>query len=200
MVASDLGRLAPDQLERFRRFLFGEEGWWAGNALECRKPGAAIGRLVGGCLSVIASTIGTPYEIETRGGVLFLEDVGEPPYRIDRLLTQLVHARKFEAVAGVVLGTFHNCDPPDSSGEVMSIFDDILGRLGIPVVSGFDAGHHSGGAVLPMGCQVRLNADGGTIELLEPIFGNRAPVSPATRDLARVAAAALRRGPGSLGR
>jgi len=200
MAASDLARLGPDELERFRRFLFAEEGWWAGSGLESRVAGSATGRLVGGCLSVIASTIGTPYEIETRGGVLFLEDIGEPSYRIDRLLTHLVHARKFEGVAAVVLGTFHDCDPPDAPGQVMAIADEILGRLGIPVVSGFDAGHHSGGAVLPMGCQVSLNADAGVIELLEPVFGNKAPVSPATRDLARVAAAALRRGPGSLGR
>ncbi|MFN2427349.1 MAG: LD-carboxypeptidase [Candidatus Binatia bacterium] len=200
MVASDLARLGPDELERFRRFLFGEEGWWAGKDLECRKPGSATGRLAGGCLSIIATTIGTPYEIDTRGSVLFLEDIAEPPYRIDRLLTHLLHARKFEGVAAVVLGKFHDCDPPNAPGQVMAIADEILGRLGIPVVSGFDAGHLSGGAVLPMGCQVLVNADAGSIELQEPVFGNSAPVSSAARDLARVAAAALRRGPGSLGR
>ena len=89
MASSDLARLGPDELERFRRFLFGEEGWWAGDDLECRKPGTGNGRLAGGCLSVLVTTIGTPYEIETRGSVLFLEDIGEPPYRIDRMLTHL---------------------------------------------------------------------------------------------------------------
>jgi len=200
MVASDLGRLPIEQLESFRRFLFAQEGWWAGSGLQMRAPGSATGRLVGGCLSVIATTIGTPYEIDTRGGVLFLEDIAKPPYRIDRLLTHLVHAHKFDGVAAVVLGTFHNCDPPDAPGQVMQIADEILGRLGIPVVSAFDSGHHSGGAVLPLGCQVRVNADEGAIELLEPVFGNKAPVSPASRDLRRVAAASLRRGPGNLGR
>jgi muramoyltetrapeptide carboxypeptidase len=198
MATSDLPRLGPDDLERFRRFLFAEEGWWAGQGLVCRVSGSGTGRLVGGCLSVLTTTIGTPYEIDTRGNVLFLEDVNEPPYRIDRNLTHLLHARKLEDVAAVVLGRFHECDPPDASGQCAEIFEDFFGRLGIPTVSGFDSGHHSGGAVVPMGCQVRVEAETGIVELLEPVFGNRAPISTASRDLARIAAASLRRGPGSM--
>lgn len=202
MVASDLARLDDERLERFRRFLFGEGDWWAGEGLETRVAGSAMGRLAGGCLSILASTIGTPYEIETSGSVLFLEDIAEPPYSIDRLLTHLLHAGKFQDVAAVVLGTFHDCDRPEAPGQVMDVVDEILGPLGIPVLSGFDAGHVSGAAVLPMGCQVRVEAgpEGGSIELLEPMFGNKAPVSKATHDPARVAAAVLRRGPGSLRR
>ena len=75
----------------------------------------------------------------------------------------------------MVLGTFHNCDRRTRPARD-EIVDEILGRLGVPVVSGFDAGHYSGGAVLPMGCQVRVDADAGTVELLEPVLGNRAPV------------------------
>ncbi len=198
MATSDLPRISQDELERFRRFLFAEEGWWAGRDLMCRVSGSGTGRLVGGCLSVLASTVGTPYEIDTRGNVLFLEDINEPPYRIDRALTQLLHAKKFEDVAAVILGKFHDCDPPGGSGQVMAVFDEIVGKLGIPMVSGFDAGHKSGGAVLPMGCQVRVDAEAGIVELLEPVFGNRAPVSTASRDLKRIAAASLRRGPGSM--
>lgn len=222
MVASDLARLPEAQLERFRRFLFGEDGWWAGRDLFCRLSGAASGRLVGGCLSVIATTIGTPYEIDTEGGVLFLEDIAEPPYRIDRLLTHLLHAGKLDGVKAVILGTFHDCERESDRGQLMDIFDEILAPLGIPVVSGFDAGHYSGGAVLPMGCRVRVDADAGTVELLEEAFGDGRPAPPvevaaaphepaparpeplrqqvATNDLARRAAAALRRGPGGLGR
>lgn len=204
MAASDLPRLDAGQLERFRRFLFGEQGWWAGSDLVARAPGHATGRLVGGCLSVLVTTLGTPYEVDTRGGVLFLEEVGESPYRIDRLLTQLLHARKFEGVSAVVLGTFHGCDTPDAPDLVMDICDEILAPLGIPVLSGFDAGHQSGGAVLPMGCQVRVNADTRTVELLEPVLAGRAKATPvmtaAQRDIARVTAAALRRGPGSAAR
>lgn len=223
MVASDLGRLPEGPLERFRRFLFGEDGWWAGKDLFCRLSGASSGRLVGGCLSVLATTIGTPYEVDTDGSVLFLEDIAEPPYRIDRLLTHLLHAGKLDQVKAVILGTFHGCEPENARGQLMDIFDEILAPLGIPVVSGFDAGHHSGGGVLPMGCRVRVDADAGTVELLDDAFGDGRPAPPvevaeappatpaaqqpepprpqlAASDLARKAAAALRRGPGGLGR
>jgi muramoyltetrapeptide carboxypeptidase len=198
MAASDLPRLGPDQLERFRRFLFGEDGWWAGGKLGCRASGAAKGRLVGGCLSVIVTTIGTPYEIDTKGAVLFLEDVNESPYRIDRMLTHLSHAGKLAGVAAVVLGSFHGCGEEE---EVLAIADEILSPLRIPVVSGFDAGHGSGGAVLPIGCEVFVDADAGSIELLEPVFASHAASAPASaKDLARLAAAAARRGPGFAGR
>ncbi len=230
MVASDLARLPEAQLERFRSFLFGEDGWWTGRDLFCRLSGAASGRLAGGCLSVIATTIGTPYEIDTDGAVLFLEDIAEPPYRIDRLLTHLLHAGKLDGVKAVILGTFHDCEPPTARGQITDIAVEILAPLGIPVVSGFDAGHYSGGGVLPMGCRVHVDADAGTVDLLDEAFGDGRPVaaieeertppeptrswpeaappSPppvtqpsfGTNDLARKAAAALRRGPGGLRR
>lgn len=204
MAASDLPNLVPGELDRFRRFLFGEQGWWAGDDVVRRTSGSARGRMVGGCLSVIATTIGTPYEIDTRGGVLFLEDVGESPYRIDRLLMHLLHANKLKDVAAIVLGSFHGCDRPEAPGQVMAIADEILGGLGVPVVSGFDAGHHSGGAVVPIGCEVRVDADAGVVELLEPAFSDWASPTSASpsassataTSLARLAASAARRGPG----
>lgn len=168
MVASDLARLAPPELERFRRFLFGEDGWWAGEGLVGRTGGSAAGRMTGGCLSVVVTTIGTPYEIDTTGSVLFLEDIAEPPYRIDRLLTHLLHAGKFDGVQAVVLGAFHDCG--EDPAQVMEIADEILGPLGIPVVSGFDSGHRCGAAVVPMGAVVKVDADAGRVELLEPVL------------------------------
>jgi muramoyltetrapeptide carboxypeptidase len=196
MVSSDLARLPVEALEPFRRFLFGEEGWWTGSGLTGRSPGSATGRLVGGCLSVIATTIGTPYEIDTRGGVLFLEDIGEKPYKIDRLLTQLAHAGKLDEVRAVVLGTFHDCDTAGEPGVVMEVADEILGSLGVPVLSGFDAGHYSGGGIVPMGCEVRVDADAGTIDLLEPVFAGAAiPRGAAETSPGREAAAI----PGSAG-
>lgn len=168
MVSSDLARLPSEALEPFRRFLFGEDGWWKGEGLTGRSPGSASGAFTGGCLSMLATTIGTPYEFDARGRVLFLEDIAEPPYRIDRLLTHLLHAGKFDGVAAVVLGTFTNCDPKDEPGVVMQVVDEILGGLGVPVVSGFDAGHYSEGGLVPMGCEVRVDAGAGTVELLEP--------------------------------
>jgi muramoyltetrapeptide carboxypeptidase len=174
MVSSDLARLPAEALEPFRRFLFGEAGWWKGAGLTGRTSGAATGRFTGGCLSMLATTIGTPYEFDARGRVLFLEDIAEPAYRIDRLLTHLLHAGKFDGVAAVVLGTFTDCDPKDEPGLVMQVIDEILGGLGVPVVSGFDAGHYSGGGLVPMGCEVRVDADAGTVELLESALAGSA--------------------------
>ncbi len=168
MVSSDLARLPAANLERFRRLLFGQQGWWTEGGLSARAAGVAEGRLAGGCLSILASTLGTPYEADTEGSVLFLEDIAEKPYRIDRLLTQMLHAGKFAGVRGVVLGTFHDCDEADAPGRVLEVFDELLAPLGIPVASGFDAGHYSGGGILPLGCRVRLDAGAGTLHLLEP--------------------------------
>ena len=170
MVSSDLGRLPAEALEPFRRFLFGQDGWWKGDGLIGRTSGAATGRFTGGCLSMLATTIGTPYEFDARGRVLFLEDIAEPPYRLDRLLTHLLHAGKFDGVAAIVLGTFTNCDAKDEPGQLMQVIDEILGGLQVPVVSGFDAGHYSGGGLVPMGVDVRVDADAGTVELLEPVL------------------------------
>jgi muramoyltetrapeptide carboxypeptidase len=170
MAASDLARLDAQRLERFRRFLFGQDDWWAGSGLVGRAGKIASGRLTGGCLSVVVTTIGTPYEIDTRGRVLFLEDINESPYRIDRMLTHLVHAGKLDKVAAVVLGAFHNCDRDGVPGRVLDVADEILGPLGIPIVSGFESGHLSGGAVVPMGALVRVDAPAGRVELLEPVL------------------------------
>jgi muramoyltetrapeptide carboxypeptidase len=174
MVSSDLARLPAPALEPFRRFLFGEDGWWRGEGLTSHAAGVAEGAFTGGCLSMLATTIGTPYEFEARGRVLFLEDIAEPPYRIDRLLTHLLHAGKFEGVSAVVLGTFTDCDPKDEPGLTLSIAEEILGGLGVPVVSGFDAGHFSGGGLVPMGARVRVDAGAGRIDLLEPVLAQAA--------------------------
>jgi len=178
VACGDLAAMTPPQLERFRRFLFGEPGWWAGAGLEGRVPGTARGRLAGGCLSVLVTTLGTPYEIDTHGAVLFLEDIAEKPFRIDRMLTHLAHAGKFDDVAAVVLGSFERCDDAASPGLLREVFDEILGGLGVPVLAGLDAGHGSGHAVLPMGCEVEVDADRGVLELTEPALDEDAPAAP----------------------
>ena len=136
--------------------------WW--------NDGHAEGRLVGGCLSVLVTTLGTPYEIDTRGSVLFLEDVGEKPYRIDRMLTQLRHAGKLDQVAGVVLGPMQDCDGGHGEQWLSEIVLEAVGRSEVPVAFGLDAGHGSGNVVLPLGCHVRLDRAGGGLELLEEPF------------------------------
>ena len=131
-------------------------------------PGIAEGELTGGCLSLIAASLGTPYEIDTDGKVLFLEDLGEPPYRIDRMLTQLRLARKLERIAGVLLGHFKDCEaerPGTTSAEVLG---DLLSRLEVPVIADFPAGHGDENWALPLGARIRLDADDCRVSFLDP--------------------------------
>lgn len=143
------------------------------HTLRTIRPGKATGRLVGGNLTLISTLMGTPYEIDTRGAILFLEDVGEEPYRIDRMLTQLRLAGKFDQAAGVIFGECVDCGPSDykpfvsagfSLGEVV---DALLGPLKIPVLFGLTIGHTDDQMTLPMGVQATLDADAGTLEIRE---------------------------------
>ena len=132
--------------------------------------GAAEGPLVGGNLSLVASTLGTPYAIQAEGALLFLEEVGEAAYRIDRLLSQLRLAGVLGSVAGIVIGGI--TEVPDEGTEhvpgVEEVLHDLLGGLGIPVAYGFPFGHVDDNWTLPVGVRARLDADAGTLELLEP--------------------------------
>jgi muramoyltetrapeptide carboxypeptidase len=137
------------------------------------RPGMASGALIGGNLSLITATLGTPYEIETRGRLLFIEDVGEEAYRLDRMLTQLRLAGKFEGVAGVIFGECDGCGPSDykpsfaSPYSVGETVDNILGQLKVPVLSGLTIGHTADQLTLPLGVMATLDADGGTLEIKE---------------------------------
>jgi muramoyltetrapeptide carboxypeptidase len=137
------------------------------------RGGVASGRLVGGNLSLVTALMGTPYEIETRGRILFIEDVGEEPYRIDRMLTQLRLAGKFDEAAGVIFGECSECAPNDykpsfawdaTLGEVI---DNAFGSLRVPVLSGLTIGHTADQLTLPLGVQATLNADEKSLELKE---------------------------------
>jgi muramoyltetrapeptide carboxypeptidase len=170
MVAVDLPRFSDAAAERFRRFLFGEDGWWDGAAREVWREGAAEGPLVGGCLSVLVTTLGTPYEIDTDGAVLFLEDVAEKPYRIDRMLNHLRHAGKLARVRGVVFGAMLDCDGGEGSRILREIVLDALSDVDVPVLCGIDAGHGTDNVVLPFGCRVRIADGAPRLDLLEPVF------------------------------
>jgi muramoyltetrapeptide carboxypeptidase len=141
----------------------------AGAGAEPIAGGVAEGPLVGGNLSLVAATLGTAYAIRAEGAILFLEEVGEAAYRIDRLLSQLRLAGVLGAVAGVALGAFN--DVPDEGGEhvtpVDAVLRDRLSDLGVPVVSGFPFGHVDDNWTLPVGVRARLDAGEGTLELLE---------------------------------
>jgi muramoyltetrapeptide carboxypeptidase len=131
--------------------------------------GIATGRLTGGNLAVICGLMGTPYEIETAGRLLFLEDVSERAYRIDRYLSQLTLARKLQSAAGIILGTFsyEDDDRPESQETIAGLIDEYLGRLEIPVLAGFPAGHAQYNLTLPMGALAEVDAGSCRVTILE---------------------------------
>jgi len=136
------------------------------------RPGRAHGRLVGGCLSVLASTIGTPWAVKTAGAVLFLEDTHEWPYRLDRLLLQLRQSGLLAGVAGVVFGTMATCG--GTHGVVaLDVVREAFAGAPFPVGFGLPAGHDPAerdvdNLTLPFGTQVELDVDGGRLVALEP--------------------------------
>jgi muramoyltetrapeptide carboxypeptidase len=130
--------------------------------------GKAEGILTGGCLSIIEASIGTPYEIVTAGKILFLEDHGEPPYRLDRMITHLQLAGKFRSLAGILLGSFRDCNPSQGDYSADDILRDLLTPLGIPIVANFPAGHITDNWAIPFGVKVRIDAETPSLTLLSP--------------------------------
>jgi len=129
------------------------------------RPGTASGRLVGGNLTLLASLMGTPYEIQTDGAILFAEDVREEIYRIDRMLTQLALGGKFDRMAGFVFGRCTDCRANMFSLE--DILRDRFGNGAAPAISGLSFGHIEQKLTLPIGVMATLDADAGTLTLME---------------------------------
>jgi len=157
------GEHSPLLEEHFFRILEGELLAMCYDSVSTLRPGQAEGRLTGGCLTLICTTIGTPYEIDTRDKILFIEDINEAPFRIDRLLSYLKMLGKFEGIRGLVFGQMPQCSP-DTLPEIIL---DIVGESRIPILFGFPSGHGDSLATLPFGINVRLDADTGTLTLLE---------------------------------
>ena len=130
--------------------------------------GTAEGRLIGGNLTIVSTLMGTPYEPDFRDRIIFLEDVNEAPYRIDRMLTQLWLAGKLQHAAGIAFGKFTKTEDDGNTFSIEEIIKRRCGSLGIPVVSGLMIGHIADKTTVPVGIKARLDADAGTLELLEP--------------------------------
>ncbi|MFD7445208.1 LD-carboxypeptidase [Streptomyces sp. NPDC059909] len=129
-------------------------------------PGRARGITLGGCVSILAADLGTPHaRPSARGGLLLIEDVGEEPYRLDRILTQLLRSGWLDGVAGVALGSWAECGPYE---EIRAVLLDRLGGLGVPVVEELGFGHGPTTLTMPLGVPVVLDADAGTLTLDEP--------------------------------
>jgi muramoyltetrapeptide carboxypeptidase len=133
-------------------------------------PGVARGRLLGGNLSVLTALLGSPYLPDFRGAILFLEDVNEAPYRVDRMLTQLALSGVLGSVAGVVWGTCRECEPDAGFGSltIPDLLDDHVKPLGVPAWRGALIGHIDRQFTLPIGADVEIDAAAHTIRMLAP--------------------------------
>ncbi len=130
--------------------------------------GDAEGRLMGGCLSMLVTMIGTPWEPNLRGSILLLEDIAEPAFRIDRMLTHLRQAGALDGVTGVVIGHLKDVRAPEGT-TIVDVFRDCLSPLAIPVAMGLETGHGVPCRTLPLGARARLDTTSGQLDILESV-------------------------------
>jgi muramoyltetrapeptide carboxypeptidase len=174
MVAKDFAKPDGVHLPSFLSSLSGTLPWSLRGtdspALQPLRPGTTEGRLYGGCLSLLVSSLGTPYEIETDDTILFIEDLGEWPYRIDRMLMHLKYAGKLGGVRGIVFGEMKDCGPPAGADYTLQqVITGVLDGMNIPIAFGLRSGHVSAGNItLPIGVRARLTVDSTVqIDILE---------------------------------
>lgn len=135
---------------------------------ECVVAGRAAGELMGGNLSLIAATMGGPYELDPTGKIVLLEEVGEEPYRVDRMLTQLELAGFWQKAAGLVIGESVGCEPSNPENpSLLAVLRDKLGKLSIPVLYGLPLGHGERKATVPEGIRASLDAEQGILSIEE---------------------------------
>lgn len=150
---------------------------YSGKTVKVLRRGVARGRLVGGNLAVLCTLIGTPWMPTLKSRILFIEDIGELPYRFDRMLTQLLNCGLLQQVAGVAIGLNADCDDPKAGleGECRQSLEDVLRErllpLNVPVVVGLPFGHVPHNGTLPMGIRAELDADRGELNFVERCVG-----------------------------
>jgi muramoyltetrapeptide carboxypeptidase len=167
MVAMDIAGGMSERTEKyFWGTLMGEMRTWKVSLGETIRPGAAAAQMMGGCLSLLVTTLGTSAEIDTSGKLLFLEDIGEKPYRIERMLTHLKMAGKFEHLAGLVFGDFTYCEG-ESDRDIRQIVAEMFADAPYPVVTGMASGHGQENLTLPFGVKMILDGNAGTLSLVE---------------------------------
>jgi muramoyltetrapeptide carboxypeptidase len=132
--------------------------------------GKCRGQLIGGNLSLLSAMDGTPFALgNLKGKILFMEDIDERPYRVDRMLTQMLQSHDFTKLAGIALGVFEGCNPKpeENSMSLIECLKDRLGNLGIPVIYGLSFGHISNQYTLPVGIEAEMDTATGTLTLLD---------------------------------
>lgn len=147
------------------------DGWSLNLGGQTMFPGIARGVLLGGCMTLVQTTLGTPWELDTRGAILLLEDRGMKPYQVDNVLMHLRNAGKFNGVRGIILGEFPDCEPATKrSPSAKEVCRRILRDLHVPIVWGARVGHTQRPMLtLPLGVRARLHAHGaGKLDILEP--------------------------------
>jgi len=170
MIAKDIAEGTFD--EKSWNACFGAESGWSIRSADLKvlQPGHAKGRLYGGCLSMLAASLGTPYQLETDDTILFIEDVAEKPFRIDRMLMQLHLAGCLNRVRGFVFGEMLDCLPPENETYTLEqVITRVLSPYKVPIVFGLKSGHVSSGNItLPIGVQAELVAEQGVeLKILE---------------------------------
>ncbi|WP_130805396.1 S66 peptidase family protein [Senegalia massiliensis] len=135
--------------------------------------GKASGILTGGNLALITGTIGTPYEIDTKDKILFIEDIGEYTFKVDRMLRQIKLAGKLNVLKGIILGDFNNCIKEDDGDQsLMEVFEEMLSPLNIPIVYNIKSGHCTPNITLPLGAKVEIDADNLKLKIIEQVISH----------------------------
>ena len=171
-VVTQLARQPPACVERLFGLLESSAPPPALEGGKCLVGGTAEGPLIGGNLSVLTRLLATPFMPPTRGAVLLLEDVGERPYRLDRMWTHLRLAGVLESVTGIVLGDFTGCEEKEAADyESADVLLSLAQEAGLPCARGFSIGHGAVNLPVPLGARVRLDADAGRLTFLEGLVG-----------------------------
>ena len=163
MVATQLGCNASP-LTHLLKILSGETIKMQADGVLALRPGRTDGILTGGCLTLLCTTIGTAYEIDTTDCILFIEDIGEAPYKIDRMLNYLKTLKKFDHIRGLIVGQMPDCNPdllPEIILETLSDFD-------FPILFSFPSGHGDSLFTLPVGSPVQIDTHNKAVTLLSP--------------------------------
>jgi muramoyltetrapeptide carboxypeptidase len=176
MVAKDFAKPGGVDAASWQAALGGADRWpldfGPDSGVKSLVQGSAEGVLYGGCLSMLAESLGTPYEIRTEGTILFIEDVAAKPYQIDRMLMHLKLAGKLDGVRGLVFGEMLGCIQSPTQGYTLEeVILRVVGNLGVPIAYGVRSGHVSKGNItLPIGVSALLNVgdSGVVLEILEP--------------------------------